>query len=68
MISRDKLIKRYEETPASELVKAPIYALQGVSEKDAEKMKEAFGIDSIAEMAALIYYKRALVIKAEAEK
>lgn len=62
MISDDKLIKSYEGKPASELVKAPIFALQGVSEGDAVKMKEAFGIDNIREMAALKYYQRAKAI------
>lgn len=68
MISNDKLIKKYEGKPAGELVKAPVSALQGVSDGDAVKMKEAFGIDNIKEMAALRFYKRAKAIKAEAEK
>ncbi|MDO4566727.1 MAG: hypothetical protein Q4B42_05290 [Oscillospiraceae bacterium] len=64
MISKEKLIKKYEDTPARELVKASISALQGVSEADAAKMKEAFGIDNISEMAQLRFYKRAKAIKA----
>lgn len=65
MIDESKLIKAFEGKPASELAEAPIYALQGVSEGDAEKMKEAFGIDTIREMAALKYYRRAKVLLAE---
>lgn len=68
MISKDKLIKAYEGQTASELVKAPIYALQGVSEADAEKMKEAFGIDNIKEMAVLNFYRRAKEIAEAAGK
>ena len=65
---KDKLIKEYEQTPAAKLLKAPLYALQGVSEGDAVKMKKAFGLDSIAEMAAFKYYHRACAIKKEAVK
>lgn len=68
MIPKDRLIKKYESSPARELKEAPISALQGVSEKDAEKMKEAFGIDNIAEMAELCFYQRAKAIKREAGK
>lgn len=68
MISKDKLIKAYENKSADELIKAPISALQGVSEADAKKMKEAFGIDNIKEMANLKFYQRAKVIKEEAGK
>ena len=41
------------------MLKAPISALQGISESDKDKMKEAFGIDNIKEMAQLKYYQRA---------
>ncbi len=68
MISKDKLDKAYEGKPARELVKAPIHALQGVSDGDTARMKEAFGIDNIREMAALRFYQRAKAIKAEADK
>lgn len=62
MISKDKLDKQYEGTLPKELVKAPVNALQGVSEGDAKRMKEAFGIDNIKEMAELRYYQRAKAI------
>ena len=65
MIDENKLIKAFEGKPAAELADAPIYALQGVSEGDAAKMKEAFGIDTIREMAALKYYRRAKILVAE---
>lgn len=68
MIDEGKLIKAFEGKPASELAEAPIYALQGVSEGDALKMKEAFGIDTVREMAQLKYYRRAKVLLAEGER
>ena len=62
MISNDRLIKRFEGLSEPEVCMAPIFALQGVSEADAVKMKEAFGIDNVEEMARLCYYKRAKAI------
>lgn len=60
--------KAYEEKSLQEIAKAPIDALQGVSQNDAIKMKEAFGIDNVKEMANLKYYKWALEIKKRAEE
>lgn len=65
MIEDSKLIKAFEGKPAKELASAPISALQGVSEADAAKMQEAFGIITIREMAGLKYYRRACVLLAE---
>lgn len=59
MINENMLIKAYEGQEAKDLLKAPPYALQGVSEGDAEKLKEAFGVDTVKEMANLVYYRRA---------
>ena len=36
-----KLDKQYENTPLKELADAPVAALQGLSEDDAEKLKDA---------------------------
>lgn len=68
MISKEHLDKAFEEKNAAELVKAPIDALQGVSAGDAARMKEAFGIDNIGEMAALRYYQRAKIILKKAQE
>ncbi|HPX32260.1 MAG TPA: hypothetical protein PLT36_02010 [Erysipelotrichaceae bacterium] len=65
MIDKNWLDKEYENKSAKQLLKAPIDALQGVSEKDKEKMKEAFGIDNIKEMANLKYFKRAKILYEE---
>ena len=45
------LDKAYEDKDFSELAGAPVSALQGVSESDAEHLKAAFGIDTIRELA-----------------
>ena len=68
MISDNKLVKFYEGLPAKELCSAPIDALQGASAGDAEKMKAAFGIDNIREMANLKYFVRAKAIAELAQK
>lgn len=68
MIREDKLIKAYEGKTAAELAKAPVWALQGVSAGDADRLKKAFGIDTIGEMAALKYYRRAVLIRQKAEE
>ena len=59
MINKEWLDKEYENVEINKLLKAPISALQGISESDKDKMKETFGIDNIKEMAQLKYYQRA---------
>ena len=47
-----KILDRgYEDKDFAELASAPVSALQGVSESDAEHLKQAFGIDTIRELA-----------------
>ena len=43
--------KAYEQQSFAELAKAPVAALQGVSEADAEALAKAFGIRTIADLA-----------------
>jgi hypothetical protein len=43
--------KAYEQQSFSELAKAPVAALQGVSEADAEALAKAFGIRTISDLA-----------------
>lgn len=45
------LDKAYENADFADLAGAPVSALQGVSESDAEHLKAAFGIDTIRELA-----------------
>jgi hypothetical protein len=43
--------KVYEEKSIEELVNAPVAAISGISESDAEDLKKAFGIDTVGELA-----------------
>ena len=43
--------KDYEQKEFSELADAPIGAIQGLSEGDAEKLKEAFNIKTVRDLA-----------------
>ncbi len=63
------VMKEHESKPLREIVKLPVNAIQGVSEGDAQKLKEAFGVDSIKELAELKYVKiaQALVGLADSE-
>ena len=45
------LDKEYESKTWRELAEAPVSAISGVSEKDAEDLKKAFGIDTVREFA-----------------
>jgi hypothetical protein len=51
-----------------ELVEAPISALRGVSVSDARAMSEAFGVNTIGELAELRFVKWANAIKILAEE
>jgi len=44
------LDKAYENASLHDLLKAPVSALAGVSDGDAMKLKEAFGIDTVDEL------------------
>ncbi|GMT49082.1 MAG: hypothetical protein IEMM0008_0621 [bacterium] len=56
---KDQLIKKYEHSPVSDIIKAPVYALQGVSENDAELLKMAFNIVSVEDLGKSEYILRA---------
>jgi len=43
--------KAYEQQTFAELVKAPVAALQGVSEADGESLAKALGIKTIGDLA-----------------
>jgi hypothetical protein len=51
-----------------ELVEAPISALRGVSQADARAMSQAFGVNTIGELADLRFVKWACAIKTLAEE
>ncbi len=55
--STDFLDKEHENKSLKEVLKLPPSALQGVTEKDAEALKAAFGIKTIADMGKSKYFK-----------
>lgn len=52
----DKLDKAYEDKPLTELIDAPVEALQGVSPGDAEHLKAAFNIKTIGDLGRNKYF------------
>ena len=54
--------KAYEGKSFKELADAPVAALQGVSEGDAEKLKAAFNVKTIKDLATLKYVRWAQAI------
>ncbi len=63
----DKLDKAYETKPLEELASAPVAALQGVSDGDAEKLKAAFGIVTIKDLGTNKFFLWAQAIARLAE-
>jgi hypothetical protein len=63
------LIKSHEKMNLSELVNAPVSALQGVSEGDAELLAKAFNVKTIKDLANLKYVRwaQAIVTLADTE-
>jgi hypothetical protein len=67
----DKLLdKAYEGKDLQELVDAPVAALAGVSEDDAEKLRQAFNIKTVGDLGRNKYFRgaAALVDLAQAAK
>jgi hypothetical protein len=46
----DKVDKAYESKSLAEIADAPVEALQGVSEGDAQKLKDAFNITTVRDL------------------
>lgn len=63
----DKLDKVYETKSLEELADAPVAALQGVSDGDAEKLKAAFGIVTIKDLGTNKFFLWAQAIARLAE-
>jgi predicted RecB family nuclease len=51
--------KAYEDKSIEELVDAPVSAISGVSDSDAVDLKEAFGIETVGDLATNGYVKLA---------
>ncbi|WP_267241598.1 hypothetical protein [Streptomyces sp. PR69] len=55
-IDLDKVLdKAWADKSLAEILAAPVDALKGVSEKDGELLKEAFGVKTVADLADLKY-------------
>jgi ABC-type amino acid transport substrate-binding protein len=63
----DKLDKAYETKSVEELASAPVAALQGVSESDAEALKAAFNIVTIKDLGTNKFFLWAQAIAKLAE-
>ncbi|MEB3366040.1 hypothetical protein [Saccharopolyspora mangrovi] len=51
-----KLDKSYEGQTIAELADAPVAALKGVSDSDAEQLKSAFGIKTVRDLGTNKYF------------
>jgi hypothetical protein len=64
-IDLDKVLdKAWADKPLTEVLAAPVAALKGVSDRDGELLKEAFGITSVADLADLKFVRWAQALAA----
>jgi hypothetical protein len=63
----NKLDKAYETKSVDELADAPVAALQGVSDADAEHLQAAFGIKTIRDLGTNKFFLWAQAIAALAD-
>lgn len=52
-----RLDKKYEEMSVTELLDAPVAALAGVSEGDADKLAAAFGVKTVRDLGDNEYFR-----------
>lgn len=57
-----QLDKAYENLTAAEVLDAPVAALAGVSEGDAEKLAAAFGIKTVRDLGTNKYFRLAAAL------
>jgi hypothetical protein len=64
------LMKEYETKSLKELVDAPVTAIAGVTESDAEHLNAAFGVKTVKDLATLKYvlWAQAIVTLADTEE
>jgi len=64
------LDKKYEKMSLRELKGAPVVALQGLSEGDAELLKEAFNVKTISDLAKLkfVIWAQSICVLADGEE
>jgi hypothetical protein len=64
----DKILdKTYEDSTLAEIVSAPVSALAGVSDADAEHLAAAFSIKTIGDLGTNKYFKAAAAMAALAD-
>ncbi|PZT70377.1 hypothetical protein DN402_33920 [Streptomyces sp. SW4] len=64
-IDLDKVLdKAWADKPLADVLAAPVSALKGVSDRDGELLKEAFGVTTVAELAELKYVRWAQALAA----
>jgi hypothetical protein len=51
--------KAFENTPREAIPELPVSALQGISERQAELLAEAFGIRTIGQLGSNLHFQRA---------
>jgi hypothetical protein len=61
------LDKAWEDKAPSDIVAAPVDALQGVSEGDAKLLKEAFNIKTVGDLGKNKYFRAAQLLTQLAE-
>ncbi|MFD9738445.1 hypothetical protein [Umezawaea sp. NPDC059074] len=59
-----QLDKAYENLTVAEVLDAPVAALAGVSEGDAEKLEAAFGIKTVRDLGTNKFFKLAAALSA----
>ncbi|MCX5193639.1 hypothetical protein OOK31_06990 [Streptomyces sp. NBC_00249] len=58
------LDKAWEDKPLAEILSAPVAALKGVTDKDAELLQQAFGVRTVADFGQLKYARWASALVA----
>jgi hypothetical protein len=61
------LDKAYESSPLAEVLSAPVSALAGVSDGDAELLKKAFNIKTVGDLGKNKYFRAAQLLAELAE-
>ena len=61
------LDKAWENKPLAEVLEAPVSALQGVSEGDADLLKQAFNIKTVGDLGKNKYFRAAQLLAQLAE-
>jgi hypothetical protein len=56
------LDKDWEDKPLADILKAPVSALQGVSEGDGDLLKQAFNIKTVGDLGKNKYFRAAQLL------